>query len=380
MRALAGMNGSTTKLRTAASHAPRRQVVLALLAGGLALAAGSTAAAGQIVTGTVIIEGTGAPARGAWIAVFDSLDRQRTAVLTDAAGRFSVHVSGIGPVHLRAQLIGHADGVSAVLDVQPGQPVAVTLSLRERALPLDAITVEAERRCDVTPEAGAAAFLWEEVKKALRGVSLTGRANLVAYRVQRFERTLGLDYVPQSEKLDTVTTRGDRPFTTPPPQDLVEQGYVQGFEELSFYAPDADVLLSDGFAATHCFRARPGRGETGSMVGLAFEPNADRRLPDVAGTLWIDTATSALRFLQFEYTGVDFGPRTRELGGRLDFNRLETGAWIVQKWWIRGPVLLARRASTGGDLSRRTIGAFKEAGAEVLEIVSYRGTGARPDR
>jgi len=361
----------------ATSHSIGTWARLALLTGVLALAAGPAAAVAQIVTGTVTVEGAGEPARGAWIAVLDSLGEQRNAVLTDASGRFSVRVAGLGPVHLRAQLIGHSDAVSGVLDVRPGQTSAVSLRLRERALPLDAITVEAERRCDVSPDAGAAAILWDEVKKALQGVSLTGRANLVAYRVQRFKRTYGLDNVRQRESVDTVTSRGERPFTTPPPRVLVEKGYVQGSEALSFYAPDADVLLSDGFAGTHCFRARRGRGETAAMVGLAFEPNADRHLPDVAGTLWIDTATAALRFLQFEYTGIDFGPRTRELGGRLDFTRLETGAWIVQKWWIRGPVLLARRASTGGAISRRSIGAFMQAGAEVIEIVSDSGGRAR---
>ena len=375
------MNGSRAVRppRMAQPAIPRRFARRFL--GGLAvLASFPTVGTAQIVTGTVRIEGTGAPARGAWIAVLDSLGERRLAVLTDSTGRFSVRVPGLGPVRLRAQLIGHADGESRVLDVGPGQSVAVALSLRERALPLDAITVEAERHCDVTPESGAAAMLWEEVKKALQGVSLTGRANLVAYRVQRFERTFGLDNAVRRERLDTVTARGDRPFTTPPPQILVEKGYVQGLESPSFYAPDAEVLLSDGFAATHCFRARRGRGETASMVGLGFEPNADRKLSDVAGTLWIDTASAALRFLEFGYTGVDFGARTRELGGRLDFTRLETGAWIVQKWWIRGPVLQAPRASTGGELGRRTIGAFMEAGAEVIEIVSNGGTGSGPDR
>ncbi len=375
------MKGRVPVLAVATSHSHRTWARRTLLAGVLALAASPTAAAAQIVTGTVTVEGTGAAARGAWIAVLDSLDEQRTAVLTDSTGHFSVRVGGFGPVHLRAQLIGHTDAVSGVLEVRPGQTSVVTLSLRERALPLDAITVEAERRCDASPEAGAAAILWDEVKKALEGVSLTGRANLVTYRVQRSRRRYGLDNLLQRESLDTVMLRGQRPFSTPPPRELVDKGYVQGSEAPSFYAPDADVLLSDGFAATHCFRARRGRGETASMVGLGFEPNADRHLPDVAGTLWIDTATSALRFLEFDYTGVDFGPRTRELGGRLDFTRLETGAWIVQKWWIRGPLLFARGASGGVDITRRSIAGFVQAGAEVIEIVSENGKGSRaPDR
>ncbi|MGD8277038.1 MAG: carboxypeptidase-like regulatory domain-containing protein, partial [Gemmatimonadota bacterium] len=325
--------------RSPSREARSRFVVLAAV---VALAAAPGAGAAQIITGTITVEGTGEPARGAWIAVLDSLDQQRNAVLTDGSGRFAVRVAGLGPVHLRAQLIGHTDAVTEVMEVAPGQARSVSLTMRERALPLAAISVEAERRCAVTPDAGAAAILWEEVRKALDGVRLTGDANLVAYRVERFRRTYGLDNVLLRENLDTVVARGERPFTTPPPSELVRKGYVQGAESPAFYAPDAEVLLSDGFVDTHCFRALRGRGETASMVGLGFEPNADRDLPDVAGTLWIDTATSALRYLDFGYTGVDYGLRTRELGGRLDFARLETGAWIVEKWWIRAPVLLAR--------------------------------------
>lgn len=336
----------------------------------LAAAAVPAAAVAQTVTGSVRIEGTAAAARGAWVALLDSLGEQRAAILTDTAGRFFLRAPAPGYYRVRAQLIGHADAVSDIIDLGPGQAEHLALFLKERALPLAAITVEAERRCEASPEAGAAAVLWDEIRKALNAVRMTGRANLVAYKVARFERTIGLDGVQQRERLDTLFARGDRPFSTPPPQQLVDNGYVQGAEAPAFYAPDAEVLLSDEFAATHCFRVRRGRNETAAMVGLGFEPNADRRMPDVQGTLWIDTASSALRFLQFRYTGIDYGARTRELGGRLDFTRLPSGAWIVESWWIRGPVLHAPRASTGGGIARRTIGAFMEAGARVVDITS----------
>lgn len=337
----------------------------------LSLASSAAPLAGQTATGRVTIAGTGQPARGAWMALLDSLDAQRHAILTDTAGRFLLRAPAFGSYRVRAQLIGHADAISGTITLGPGAIVTLDLSLEERALPLEAITVEAERLCEATPEAGAAAILWEEIRKALDAVRQTGQAGLVAYRIKRHQREFGLDGVMQRERLDTLYSSGARPFTTPPPDELVEKGYVQGFEALSFYAPDAEILLSDGFAATHCFRVRRGRDETAALVGLGFEPNAGRSLPDVAGTLWIDTATAALRFMQFNYTGVDYGPRTRELGGRLDFTRLPNGAWIVEKWRIRGPVLFARRASTGG-VERRRISSFLEAGAEVVEILPGR--------
>lgn len=341
----------------------------------VALALLPCAAAAQTVTGSVRIDGTAAAARGAWVALIDSAESQRAAILTDTAGRFVLRAPAPGRYRVRAQLIGHADALSVELVLVAGRTESVALFLRTRALPLAAITVEAERRCEVSPESGAAAILWDEIRKALNAVDLTGQASLGSHRIARFERRYGLDGKVQAEKVDTAFTRGERPFATPTPEQLAESGYVQGDEAPRFYAPDAVVLLSDEFAATHCFRVRRGRNQTEGMVGLGFEPNADRRIPDVEGTLWIDTASAALRFLQFGYTGIDYGPRTRELGGRLDFTRLPSGAWIVESWWIRGPVLTARRASTGGVVAQRSIGAFMEAGARVVESGSDRGEG-----
>jgi hypothetical protein len=351
-----------------------------VLAFAAAAAAGAVAgAAARTVTGLVRIEGAAA-ARGAWVVLLDSLGEQRGAILTDTAGRFFLRAPVPGLFRVRAQLIGHADALSGAIDLGPGQAESLSLVLKERALPLAAITVEAERRCEASPAAGAAALLWEEIRKALVAVRLTGRGRLAAYRVVRFERALALDGSLKWERQDTIFSRGERPFSTPPPQQLVDKGYVQGDEAPAFYAPDADVLLSDAFAGTHCFRVRRGRDETATMAGLGFEPNADRHIPDVEGTLWVDTATSALRYLQFGYTGIDYGLRTRELGGRLDFARLPSGAWIVARWWLRAPVLHAPRASTGGGIARRSIGAFMEAGARVLEMTSASGSDDAPAR
>ena len=64
-----------------------------------------------------------------------------------------------------------------------------------------------------------------------------------------------------------------RPFVTPLADVLHEEGYVVP-DTLAppawiYYAPDAEVLLSDAFLENHCFQVLPPEEE---RVGLAFRP------------------------------------------------------------------------------------------------------------
>ncbi|MCI0434497.1 MAG: carboxypeptidase-like regulatory domain-containing protein [Gemmatimonadetes bacterium] len=336
------------------------------LAGSIVCVLAAWPAAAQVVTGVVRIEATTEPARGVWVVLVGADDRPVTGVLTDAAGRFSARAPA-GRYTLRAELIGYETALAGPFLVQRAEPVAITLSLRARALPLDAITVEVEQRCEANPESGVAATVWDEARKGLEAVRWTSRGALVTYRVRQYTRVTDLTGRVRESEEKTTVLRAARPFTTPPAEELAEKGFVRddGLESL-FYAPDAGVLLSDAFAATHCFRARRGRGEQAGLVGLSFEPHPRGRA-DVQGTLWLDAATSELRWIEYRYTGIDYGPRTRELGGRLDFARLESGAWVISSWRIRGPAFARPRAATARE--PLSLAGFMEAGGEVVEVL-----------
>ena len=105
----------------------------------------------------------------------------------------------------------------------------------------------------------------------------------------------------------------------------------------TYYAPDEAVLLSDQFAATHCFQVvrnneRPGQ------VGIEFKPVRGRPVPDVAGILWVDESTAELRELIFRFVNAGLLERFKG-GGHARFRRVPSGSWIVDDWAIRGPVL-----------------------------------------
>ena len=131
------------------------------------------------------------------------------------------------------------------------------------------------------------------------------------------------------------TTRG-APFASIPASTLAAEGFVSVVRDTTvFNAPDAALLLSDTFVETHCFAAVARQKD--SLAGLAFRPVPGRLVPEVRGTLWVQRASTELRFLEYRYVFAAGEREPDQLGGRLEFARLPGGAWIVSSWHIRMP-------------------------------------------
>lgn len=327
--------------------------------------------AGQTVSGVLRQEGSGAPVEGAVVSLLDGAGAQRVGTLTDAAGRFRLAAPAPGRYRLRAERIGYASTLSAPLQLAAGEHREQELVASAAAIELTGIEVRAERRCTVRPEAGVeAARLWDEARKALNAVALTEEQGLARYRLRRYSRDMDVRTLRvHREETQTSSRYGEKPFVSRPARELVDSGYVRAAgEERIYYAPDAGVLLSDDFLDTHCFGVRRAGAEAPHLVGLSFEPLRGRRLPDVEGVLWLDERTAELRHVEFTYTGLprtDDGARGR---GRVEYRRLPTGAWVVDRWWIRMP-LLARESGAG----RVFAAALREEGGAVEEAVALGG-------
>ena len=106
-----------------------------------------------------------------------------------------------------------------------------------------------------------------------------------------------------------------RPFGNFAPESISAFGYVRHAGRTALYlTPDEAVLLSPAFTADHCFEPVSGQGPERGLVGLAFAPVRTRRVPEVAGVLWADSATAALRYLQFWYVDDQLPPAVRGPG------------------------------------------------------------------
>jgi hypothetical protein len=163
------------------------------------------------------------------------------------------------------------------------------------------------------------------------------------------------------------------PFRSVPAEQLEREGFVlvddQGW---TYHEPDAEVLLSTSFLRTHCFDTKVGTGETEGLVGLGFQPARGRRLPEITGTLWVDRHSGELRHLEFKYVRLPQGLSAPNAGGRVEFMRVPTGAWMVRDWIIRMPIAEMGHTPTGGATFPRTVG-YRERGGSAVEVKTTAG-------
>ena len=151
-------------------------------------------------------------------------------------------------------------------------------------------------------------------------------------------------------------------------------GFVQEQADGTFYyAPDANVMLSDAFLDTHCLRVREGEDETEGLIGLAFEPVEGRRGHiDIRGVMWLEPESSELQWLEYAYADLDAELRSRHVGGKVMFAGLPNGTWVVREWYIRMP-RPGMRPNPFTNIPERFLAGIRETGAVVMRILTPLG-------
>jgi hypothetical protein len=330
------------------------------------------AAAAQTVMVRVVDAESSAPMVGALAYLVDTDGSTVKNALTDERGRALFVGVPAGGYAVRVEMIGMATAETSPFELATGTTLTRDLRLESSAIQLEGIEVEAESgRCSVRPggEGLLVSEVWDEARKALSAASFTDEQGSYRYETMRYDRQLDPEtgavvQEDQSRRAGYMLT----PFESRPAEDLVANGFVQREgTEFTYYAPDAAVLLSDPFLDTHCFRiSYADEPAEEGLVGLGFEPTgADKSVADIAGTMWIDPETSELRWLEFRYEFLDPEMTTSMVGGRVDFQRMPNGTWIVPEWWIRMPVMTVRTEFDGRQ--RPAIARYHQTGGLVLE-------------
>lgn len=323
----------------------RARIALSWCAGVAMLAAGKPEAAHAQVQATVrgvVVQADGVtPAAGVVVSLLDAEGAEVVRALSGPAGTFSIRTSA-GRFGLRALRVGYRPVTLPSFDVASDEVRDVRLVLGGAAIRLDAVRVEGESSCRIRDDSALiVATLWEQARGVLAASTLTVgaeayRSVLVRYRnlIPVGSRNVVDEYVT------VVQVAGPNGFVALSADSLATQGFVVTAGRRSeFRAPDANVLLSPGFAATHCFRVTPPPREHPGWIGVAFRPAASRRgVGDILGTFWLDRESSELRKLEFSYTNVPSTMRSGDADGWVTFDRLPTGDWFVSAWTIRTPV------------------------------------------
>jgi hypothetical protein len=363
------------------------RILICATAAGAALGAWTSAQA-QVIRGTVVDQASGRALPATVVVLLDSAGKRVAGVLSGDDGTYAIRIAVPGRYALRAERIGFRAEAPTPVTIAGGQTLQLRLSTRPIPVVLGEVKVTGRTTCVARASDGAeVSAVWDEARKALFATDLTQQQELFSVKLTRFERTLdpqtGRVLSHESRQTDGVTRN---PFVSLPAAQLSADGFVrQSASDLIYYGPDAAVLLSDEFLNDHCFRIRDGSGRRSAMIGLAFEPARGREKPDIAGTLWLDRKTAELRDLEYVYRNIPNLPadtKSDDFGGRIEFHRMPTGAWIVERWVIRMPLFVDRGRfarqdaivpGTAPRADRVQLAAIKEDGGEVTESVA-RGT------
>ncbi len=342
----------------------------------VALGGPAAQAAAQTVTGTVR---EAESLRSLPTALVELLDQSGTRVATTVGaqdGSFVLTAPVDGTYRLRARILGFEEASSEPFVLRPESSIRRDVLASRRVVRLDGIRASASKSCRSLSAAGPElAAVWGDARTALETVAWTARTGALVFHVSEYRRTLDestLEVEEATEELRRGVYTGS-PYVSVPADTLLVHGYVRraadGSRVWNYWAPDAEILLSDAFLETHCFDIHP--ESDGTRVGLLFEPVADREVPEIEGALWLDRESSELHSLEFRYVNLPSDhPTSPHLGGEVEFENLATGVWMVRNWRIRVPNVEFRMRAAG---IRRVIDSFVEHGARVMRVGTVDG-------
>ncbi len=346
---------------------------------GVAGAATLTAPA-PAVAQTVVVDVTaaadGRALAGALATLLDADGAAVRAALTSPAGRAVLDPGAPGTYAVRVELIGHQATTSAAARVDAGETRTIRVTLATHAIPLAEIRVEAEGRCSLRPdEATTLGRVWEDARAALSVQAWTEAEGAYRLDLATWERDLD----PQGRRVERedrrrLTRVGRVPFASLPAERLLTHGFITRLDDggLQYYGPDADLLLSDAFLDTHCFGLTRDPRRAGAL-GLTFAPERAGEQPDVRGVLWLDETSGALQEIEYGYTSAPYPEAAGVAGGRIEFDVLPNGAWVIDRWAIRAPLLGRDPSVTRGDDSGIRVIGVRETGGELERVSTLDG-------
>ncbi|MEO5816484.1 MAG: carboxypeptidase regulatory-like domain-containing protein [Gemmatimonadaceae bacterium] len=302
-------------------------------------------AGAQRITGIVRDTASRGSLSGAVVSTLDGQSQTLARTITDAAGRYSLERPA-SATHLRIVRIGFQPQVIA-LPQSMGTLQSLDVTMTKLVTLLSTVVVRDDRMCSSDQNRPAALSFWEQARTGLLASIVAREAKPAAATLITYERQIDLSrerVIKQTAR--KVSGRTNRPFLTQAtPSLLVQRGYVEERNGVySFDAPDADILLDESFAETHCFSIRDADAAHAGAIGVAFEPRRDRdRLVDVKGTLWLEVGVPALRSIDFSFTGGDAATILGDAAGAIHFRTMNNGVVFVDEWHVRTPVMVQTR-------------------------------------
>ena len=352
-----------------------RGLVLALC---VALATRSVAA--QHVRGTVIDSASRLPIPGAVVTALDSAGRVGRRSVTDERGAYVL----TAPAEMRRLRIVRLGFRPTELPLPDARADDTTVPVVMTRIPyqLQPVRVTAAANCPRRSDRALAMALLEQARAGLLA-TVVARSERPAQmkRLLIERRMVGTSEVIERHhvQIESVGSARRRVPVRPLGHEFHQAGFCERQQRRgTFFAPDAEVLLDDGFAAGYCFHIMDRNRSHPNQVGLGFK-SADRRRGriDVDGALWIDTVARTLVDIEFRYVGLDRQLDRYAPGGRVEFREMANGVVLIDQWFIR-LAGVERRHGTATARSRRPVArSRRRTHGAICGCGSWRRAGAR---
>lgn len=345
------------------------------LSAALTLAIGSTSLPAQQLRGVIRDSLRALPVSGAVVSWLDSVGAPGKRTISDGQGRFRL---GLTREARRVQVlrIGFRPRDLAIPSADADGNVSIDVALVAVPAMLESVDVSAASRCPRRADGGQALALWEQARAGLLAAVVAREASPADVMLLRYDKTFDVrgERVVRQE-VASHTGVSSRPFSSSVPAAVfATRGYmVESRAGRVYDGPDADVLLDESFADTHCFHVEQGDDRHRGQIGVGFDPMPGRgSVVDVKGVMWLDRAAPALRSVAFEYTALEPAIIRAGAGGSMSFHAMSNGVVFVDQWSIRAAILDRTPAASHAPLrypGGSVIAKIHETGGEVARAV-----------
>jgi hypothetical protein len=292
----------------------------------------------QEIRGTVRDSATNQPVPAAVLTLLGTSGAPLGRNITNDRGEFRIALTP-GMERVRVVRIGFRPSEVQIPKAANG---VVVIDILMRSLPtmLEPVRVSAGATCPRRSDDARTYALLEQVRAGLLSIVVAREANPAALVLLAFEQTMDGSSdraMSQSVRIDSARRAKTSFNAAHAATDFVKRGFMaDSAQHAVFFAPDADVLLDDGFAAGYCFRVVESGRNRPNQIGLAFAA-ANRRAGrvDIDGTLWVDTVGRALRDIEFRYVGLGRQIETLRPGGHIAFREMPNGMVLIDRWALR---------------------------------------------
>jgi hypothetical protein len=324
-----------------------------------------------VIRGTVRDSASGASIAGAVVMVRTGAGNTLSRGLTSASGTYRL-VAPAGAQTLQLLRIGYRPR-DVRIPVRHDGVIELDVSLARLPTMLEAVRSSANGRCPSRPDATAAFALLDQARAGLLATVVGREGDPASLTVLAFDRTMdgNSDQIArQKVRLETTAQAKTSFSATRTAADFIEHGFaLDSAGHMTFFGPDAEVMLDESFARGYCFRlvaAAPDDTARTHQVGLGFSALDRRRgRVDIDGSLWIDTLARTLKGIEFRYVGLDNVSAGFLPGGHVSFSELTPGVVMIDRWHLRIVGSADTTIDDAGNKSYRPGFAVHEVGGEL---------------